>query len=63
MATNMSKNMVFGSFGAAGFVALLSVLDMILQFPFAGAMTMDILFILSAGIVAYLAWDAYKDLA
>ena len=62
MATNLSKNMVFGSFGIAGFVAVLSILDMVLQFPFAGATTMDIMFILSAAIVAYLAWDAYKDL-
>jgi hypothetical protein len=62
MASNLSKNMVFASFGVAGFVALLAVLDVILAFPFAGSMTMDILFILSAAIVGYLAWDAYKDM-
>ena len=63
MARNLSKNMVFGSFGIAGFIALLALLDMIVQVPFAGSMVMDIMFIISAGIVGYLGWDAYKDMA
>lgn len=63
MASKLSKNMVFGSFGVAGFVALLALLDIILEVPFGRAMVMDILFILSAGIVGYLGWDAYKDLS
>ncbi len=63
MASNLSKNLVFGSFAAAGGVALLSLLDLVLKVPFAGSVTMDILFILSAAIVGYLGWDAYKDLA
>jgi hypothetical protein len=62
MASNLSKNMIFASFGIAGFVALLAMLDLILKVPFAGSMVMDILFILSAAIVGYLGWDAYKDL-
>jgi hypothetical protein len=63
MASNLPKNLVFGSFGAAGLVAVLAILDIVTTFPFAGSMTMDILFILSAAIVGYLAWDAYKDMA
>lgn len=62
MAANLSKNLIFGSFGIAGFVALLALLDIILKVPFAGSMVMDILFILSAAIVGYLGWDAYKDM-
>ena len=62
MASNLPKNMVFGSFGAAGLVAVLAILDIATKYPFAGSMTMDILFLLSAGIVDYLAWDAYKDM-
>jgi len=62
MASKLSKNMVFGSFGIAGFVAILALLDLVLQVPFAGSTLMDILFILSAGIVGYLGWDAYKDM-
>lgn len=63
MAANLSKNLIFASFGIAGFVALLALLDIILKIPFAGSMVMDILFILSAAIVGYLGWDAYKDMA
>lgn len=62
MASNLPKNMVFGSFGAAGLVSVLAILDLVTKFPFAGSMVMDILFLLSAAIVGYLAWDAYKDM-
>jgi hypothetical protein len=58
----MTKNMIFGSMGAAGVVALLAVLDLALNFPFAGySRTFDILMLLSAGIVLYLAWDSYRE--
>ena len=63
MASNLPKNLVLGSFGVAGLVALLAILDIVTAMPFAGSMTMDILFILSAAVVGYLAWDAYSDLA
>lgn len=63
MAANLSKPFVFGSFGAAGLVAVLALMDMVMQVPFAGAsLVMDILFLLSALLVGYLGWDAYKDL-
>ena len=62
MASNLPKNMVLASFGAAGLVAVLSILDIVTKFPFAGSLTMDILFLLSSAIVGYLAWDSYKDL-
>lgn len=63
MAANQSKNLIYMSFGAAGVVAALCLLDMATGLPFARQMVFDILFLLSAGVVAYLAWDAYKDLA
>lgn len=62
MASNLPKNMVFASFGAAGLVSVLAILDIATTFPFAGSMTMDILFLISAAIVGYLAWDAFKDM-
>lgn len=63
MASNVNKQLIFGSFGAAGFVALLCVLDMAVGIPYGRSMTLDILFLVSSAIVAYLAWNAYKDLA
>ncbi len=62
MASNLPKNMIFASFGAAGLVSLLAIMDIATKFPFAGSLVMDILFLLSAAIVGYLAWDAYKDM-
>ncbi|MFM7160865.1 MAG: hypothetical protein ACKOGA_13615 [Planctomycetaceae bacterium] len=58
----MSKNMVFGSLAVAGLVLVLSILDLALKMPFGGQMVMDILYILGAGIVLYLGWDAIRDL-
>lgn len=63
MASNLSKNLVFGSFFIAGFVAILALLDIFLSIPFAGSKLMDIMFVLSAAVVGYLGWDAYRDLA
>ena len=58
----MSKNMIFGSMAVAGVVALLSIRDMVLKMPFGGAfLVMDILYLLAAGIVLYLGWDAYRE--
>ncbi len=63
MASNLNKQLIFASFGAAGFVALLCVLDLAVGIPYGRSMTLDILFLISSAIVAYLAWDAYKDIA
>jgi hypothetical protein len=62
MASNLNKQLVFGSFGAAALVALLCLLDLALGFPFGRSLLLDILFLVSAAIVGYLAWDAYRDL-
>ena len=63
MGAEGSKRMIIGSIAAAGVVALLSVLDLVMGIPFAGYSTMmDILFIVAAALVAFLGWDAYKDL-
>ena len=47
----------------AGLLTLVFLLDLILGIPFGRAsLVLDILFLISSAIVAYLAWDAYKDL-
>jgi hypothetical protein len=63
------KKLVIGSMIAATLVALLAICDLIFKFPFSGTAEgaehvrmMDILFIVAAGIIGYLAWDSYKDL-
>lgn len=64
--SDTSKKMIFGSIAAAGLVALAAVSDLITGIPFGfdsgKTMIMDILFLVSAGIVIYLGLDALKDL-
>lgn len=59
--SNASKYMIFGSMGAAGLVALAAIADMIIKKPFKGSMLMDIMFLLGAGIVIFMGWDAYQE--
>lgn len=61
---DLPKRVVIASIIVAGVVAVASVLDLVMGLPFGGkhTMVMDILFLICAGIVGYLGWDAYKDL-
>jgi lipopolysaccharide export LptBFGC system permease protein LptF len=63
MVSNLNKKLIYFSFGAAGFVAAMCLLDLATGILFARQMVFDILFLISAAVVGYLAWDAYKDLA
>lgn len=58
----MPKLLAQASMAIAGLVALASVLDMVLAVPFAGQMMLDIMLLVSAGIVAYLGWEALSEL-
>ncbi len=60
--SGLSKKVIFGSIGAAGLVGVLAIVDVIIGFPFKGQMTMDILFLLAAAAIGYMAYDAYQDL-
>jgi hypothetical protein len=57
------KRMITISMGAAGVVALAAILDLALAIPFGGSMVFDILFILAAAIVGYMAYDTFHELA
>jgi hypothetical protein len=63
MAINIPKQMIHASMGAAVLVALLCILDLVSQFPFAGSTILDICFLISAGIVGYLSYDALSEMA
>lgn len=56
------KNVVLAATGIAGLVALASILDLAISIPFGRQILMDVMFIISAGIVMYMGWDSYKDL-
>lgn len=57
----MEKWLCFGSMGVAGLLALLFLLDVVTAIPFGGTVLVDIVGLLAAGVVLYLAYDALKD--
>lgn len=59
----MEKWLCWASMGIAGLLLLLFLLDLLTGIPFGGISAfVDILAILSCGVVLYLGWDAFKDL-
>ena len=56
------KKMMIGAMAASGLVALLALVDLAVGFPFARNVVMDVMFILTAGVIIYMALDAYKDM-
>ena len=60
----MEKILCFGSLGIAILMLLVFVMDLVAGVPFGGGpfATLDFLGLLSSAIVAYLAWNASKDL-
>jgi hypothetical protein len=59
----MEKWLCWSSMGVAGLLLLLFLLDLFLSVPFGGiSKTVDVLIVLSCGVVLYLAYDAFRDL-
>ena len=56
------KRMIVIASVIAGIVALAAVADLALGVPFNRLVVMDVLFLLGAALVGYLAYDAYKDI-
>ena len=56
------KLLVQLSMGAAGLVALITVLDLAIGVPFGRAMVFDVMFVISAALVLYLGWESYREL-
>ncbi len=61
--TSGSRNMLIGSMAVAGLVALMTVLDMAMGMPFGGQKVLDIMFLLSAGLIGYMCFDTYKEMS
>ena len=57
----IAQNVVFGSLVVAGLTALACLADLMVGAPFGGQTLYDILFLISAGITAYLGIDCLRD--
>ena len=65
----MEKYMCYGALGVAAVMFLLFLLDLLVKFPFGGGaeggnpfLVVDIFGLIAAAIVAYLGWNAARDL-
>lgn len=59
----MDKWLCWGAMGIAACLLVLFILDVVAKIPFGGLSTVvDILGAAACGLVAYLGWDAYRDL-
>ena len=60
----MEKYMCYGALGVAAVMFLLFLLDLLVGFPFGGGsfLVADILGLLASAVVAYLAFNASRDL-
>ncbi len=56
-----SRGVVVGSMGVAGLMGLLAIVDIVMGIPFGEQMAFDIMFILAAGLIAYMGVDCLKD--
>lgn len=64
----MNKAFCYGALGIGALMMLVFMLDVVTGIPFGGSgdknpfVTVDILGVLASGIVAYLGWNASRDL-
>lgn len=59
----MEKKMILGAMGAAGAVALLSIVDMAFKVPFGGySLAMDLMYLVAAGIVLYMGFETHREM-
>lgn len=58
----MGRKLVVASMAAAGLVALVCIFDLAFAFPFGKfSILMDVLYLISAGIIGYMGFDTYQE--
>lgn len=56
-----SQNLVFASLGVVALIALACIADLVAGVPFGGQTMLDIVFLLAAGLTAYMAVDCIRN--
>jgi threonine/homoserine/homoserine lactone efflux protein len=60
----MTKNVILGSMGVCGLVALASLVDIFTSVPFGGfSVVMDVMFIVGAAIISYMGWETFREIS
>ena len=60
----MTKNVILGSMGVCGLVALASLVDIFTSVPFGGfSVVMDVMVIVGAAIISYMGWETFREIS
>jgi hypothetical protein len=57
------KNILMGSMAVTCIVAIAALVDIFTSVPFAGRTLLDIMFLVSAGLIGYMGFDTWKELS
>ena len=58
-----TKRMLIGSIAASAVVGILAIVDIAAGVPFAGQTVLDIMFLVSAGLIGYMGYDTYREIS
>lgn len=61
--TPAARNMLLGSIAVSAVVGIVAILDMATGMPFARQMVLDSLFVVSAGLIGYMGFSAYREMS
>jgi len=59
--SKLFKRLVILSMVLSALVGLAAVADLVMGVPFAGQMTMDIMFVVAAGLIGYMGYEVYRE--
>jgi len=59
--SGIAQNVIYASLAIAGLIGLACLADLVMGVPFGGQSMYDILFLIAAGITAYLGIDCLKS--
>lgn len=59
--SSLSKNLVITALVLTGIVAVGSLLDLVLGIPYGRNITLDVMFLIGAGLIGYMGWETIKD--
>lgn len=58
----MPRVLTIAGMVVAALLLLMFGLDLAIKFPFSGAsMTMDVIFVVAAGMLGYMSWSTYRE--
>ena len=60
--SRVTQNVIYASLAVAGLMSLACLADIVTERPFGGQITMDIIFLLASGLIAFTGFDCLKGI-